>query len=521
MKTAAIYARYSTDLQNARSIDDQFHVCKERARREGWSISECYSDYAISGASMERPGLQQMLHDARAGGFEIILTEALDRLSRDQADMATIYKQMQFGSIEIFTLSEGCVGILDVGLRGTMNQLYRVETANKVRRGLLGRIKEGKIATGNSYGYDVVKRFDSAGEPVRGERKINRQQAHIVRRIFQQYADGLTRSAIAEALNKEGVPSPWGKTWSHTSIGGGRIQGVLNNEIYVGVFAWNRRTSISDPYTGKVLVRFNPERDIVRQQIPTMRIVEQRIWDKVKARQEKMRRPRVENPILGKRRLKSMFWDLLKCGQCGGPITTPKPDRLGCAASRSKTACTNRLRIGLQDFENKVFNALKERLSVDTELCVAFCEAYARRLKEVRTKTSKAIQSLRDELRRIEAEYDSLSDAPKGVNSTPALEAEMEGIMARHKTLTRQLAQGLKAVEPWEKRYREQVHGLVDGLSKNRRHQAGYDSLKALVGGVVLRPNDDGTALLVEVDGHQRPGRWNVHIGAPQSVAPV
>lgn len=135
MKKVAIYARYSSDLQHERSIDDQIRVCSDRAKREGWSIYESYADYAISGADMKRSGLQSLLLDARAGRFNIILAEALDRLSRDQADIATIFKRMQFAGIDIVTLSEGRVGIVDVGLRGTMNQLYRIETANKVRRG--------------------------------------------------------------------------------------------------------------------------------------------------------------------------------------------------------------------------------------------------------------------------------------------------------------------------------------------------------------------------------------------------
>src|SRR5688572_18997291 len=101
MDRVAIYARYSSDLQNERSIDDQLRLCVERAAREGWAIYQCYTDYAISGTSMERSGLQDMLRDAGSAKFRIILSEALDRLSRDQADMATIFKRMKFAGIDI------------------------------------------------------------------------------------------------------------------------------------------------------------------------------------------------------------------------------------------------------------------------------------------------------------------------------------------------------------------------------------------------------------------------------------
>jgi hypothetical protein len=72
----AIYVRYSTDQQNARSIEDQIRVCQERSEREGWTIYDCYSDYALSGATIAREGLQQMLQDGREGKLDIILVES-------------------------------------------------------------------------------------------------------------------------------------------------------------------------------------------------------------------------------------------------------------------------------------------------------------------------------------------------------------------------------------------------------------------------------------------------------------
>jgi len=117
MIKVALYARYSTDMQSENSIEDQLRTCRERAEREGWTVTETYSDRAISGTSMIRSGIQNLLADAKNKQFNIVMTEALDRLSRDQEDIAHIHKQLRFADIKIVTLSEGEIDEMHIGLR--------------------------------------------------------------------------------------------------------------------------------------------------------------------------------------------------------------------------------------------------------------------------------------------------------------------------------------------------------------------------------------------------------------------
>ena len=153
-----LYARYSSKNQNAASIEDQIRVCRQQIERQGWTLIATYADPAISGASPFRPGYQKLLEDARAGKFDIAFAEALDRFSRDQENIAGLYKQLSFAGIKLFTVAEGEINELHVGLKGTMNALFLKDLADKTRRGLRGRIEAGRSGGGNSFGYDVVYR---------------------------------------------------------------------------------------------------------------------------------------------------------------------------------------------------------------------------------------------------------------------------------------------------------------------------------------------------------------------------
>src|SRR5258708_39594076 len=104
---AVIYASYSSENQREASIEDQVRICQRRVEAEQWSLVNTYTDHAISGSIRMRPGYQKLLEDARAGEFDIVVAEALDRLSRDQEDVASLYKHLSFSSVKLITVAEG------------------------------------------------------------------------------------------------------------------------------------------------------------------------------------------------------------------------------------------------------------------------------------------------------------------------------------------------------------------------------------------------------------------------------
>lgn len=136
----------------------------------------------------------------------------------------------------------------------------------------------------------MLKRNDAAGGPIRGERRINEPEALIVRRIFREFAVGKSPRAVAIDLNREGLPGPFGRAWGDTTIRGhaSRGNGILNNELYIGRLVWNRQRFIKDPSTGKRVSRRNPEDDWIRTEVPELCIVEDTLWQAVKARQAEL-----------------------------------------------------------------------------------------------------------------------------------------------------------------------------------------------------------------------------------------
>jgi site-specific DNA recombinase len=229
---AVIYARYSTDLQSPASIEDQIRLCRERIEQEKGTVVEIYADYAISGGSLRnRPRMQALLAAAKSDRFDYVVAEALDRISRDQEDVAAIYKRLRHSDVRLLTFAEGEISELHVGLKGTMNALFLKDLAQKTRRGQRGRVEAGKIPGGNSYGYRIIRTLLADGSVTTGEREIDPEEAGIVRRIFKEYTDGMAPRQIAMRLNREGVPSPRGGRWNASTINGNRLRrnGILNN----------------------------------------------------------------------------------------------------------------------------------------------------------------------------------------------------------------------------------------------------------------------------------------------------
>ncbi len=508
MTRVALYARYSSDNQREASIEDQLRICREQAKREQWKIVGTYKDAGISGASMIlRPGIQALLQDAQAGQFDIVLAEALDRISRDQADVATFYKHLKFAGVPIVTLSEGEISELHVGLKGTMNALFLKDLAAKTHRGIRGRVEDGKSGGGLCFGYNVVKQLDARGDPIRGDREINEAEANVVRRIFREFAAGVGPRTIARTLNDEGVPGPAGKLWSDTTIRGHvkRGTGLVNNELYIGRLIWNRLRYIKDPSTGKRVSRLNPESEWIIKDVPELRIVDAELWHSVRVRQgeiaekfanvtEAVRKHHKKNRLNGTRRPKSLLSGLVFCGCCGGPYSLRGADRFACSNHISKGACSNSRTIPREDLEARVLSGLKDRMMAP-EIVEEAMRAYAEETNRLNRERRSSGDAWQAELVKVEKQIRGIIEAIKAGMFHESMKAEMDTLEARKIELTELLAeapQDTADILPSASAiYAKKVSALTKALNRKEERQEAAETLRGLIEKISLTPGPE------------------------------
>jgi DNA invertase Pin-like site-specific DNA recombinase len=499
MTRAVIYARYSSDNQRDASIDDQVRQCRARIEQEGWQVAEIYSDHAISGATTLRPGYQRMLEDARAARFDVLVAEALDRLSRDQENIAGLFKQLSFAGVKLVTLSEGEIGELHVGLKGTMNALFLKDLAHKTRRGLEGRVRQGKSGGGLCFGYDVMRKLDAAGEALCGERRINVGEAAIVRRIFEEFANGRSPRAIGQSLNKEGIAGPAGRSRGPSTIYGNwrRGTGVLNNELYIGRLVWNRQQFVKDPNTGKRQARLNSETNWVIEDVPHLRIIDDQLWNRVKERQQQSRsRIMTENKGIRSERARRpnyLLSGLLKCGTCGGGFSKISQSHYGCSTARNKGTCDNLLAVRRDHLEATVLDGLKHQL-MHPELVTAFIDEFRREINRQRTEQDSTRERTKRDLERTEREIRRVIEAIKAGVPGAAVKDEMAVLEARRVELYTQL----EAAPPSMPRlhpnlaelYRSKVTNLAEALNDERTRLEAAECIRELIEEIRLVPEN-------------------------------
>ena len=453
LRSAAIYARVSTEMQSRASIDDQVRKCRQYAEANGLHVLDehIYRDEALSGVGADRPALKRVLQLALSvtPPFTAILVDDTSRLSRTTEDALTIFKRLNFAGVQLIAVSQGISSDNEqsemlVTVHGLVDSLYVRELAKKTHRGMEGLALRGFHTGGRIFGYETVTLGEGAGKKL----SVNLGEAATVKRIFEMSAGGHSLKAIARALNAECVPSPRpregrpGGEWCPTAV-----REMLKNELYIGNVVWNRSKFVKVPGTNKRQRRMRPESEWLRSTNPDLAIIEKSLWNAVRSRFAGL--PEIwgykRKPGLLSRAMTSpyLFSGLLKCGECGANLIiatgggTHRHKKYACSRRFNRGGCRNDLYIRRDDLEDILLGKLQ------SEILRPDVAEFA--LMEFRKQLNEALGSLSDDLvemrlrkTRLETEVRRLVTAVAVSGHSKALldeiarkESELQGITDR------------------------------------------------------------------------------------------
>jgi site-specific DNA recombinase len=238
----AIYTRKSTqhNLELAfNSLDAQREACEAYIKsqaHEGWRlIPDRYDDGAFSGASLERPALQQLLADVRAGKIDIVLAYKVDRLTRSLADFAKLIELFDAHGVSFVSVTQSFHTSSSMG-RLTLNVLLSFA---QFERELIGERVRDKIAASKRKGLWVGGPVPLGYAAVDKKIVVAPAEAEAVRTIFARYLALGSIRALAEELDRQGIHSKRRRLSNGRCVGGkrfgvGALAHLLKNRFYIG-----------------------------------------------------------------------------------------------------------------------------------------------------------------------------------------------------------------------------------------------------------------------------------------------
>lgn len=438
MNRLAIYARFSTDLQDKTSIAGQIANCEALAAQKGFTVVAQYHDAAQSGNDDNRPQYQQLLADSEAGLFDAIIVDETSRLTRRPGELPRLLEILAFRKQFLFD----CSGFdsrqesapLLASIYGGIDSLELRKIKRRTHRGLRERHSARYSAGGKTYGYSS-EAVDPIDPDTKWRKVIDEDEAKWVVWIFDRYAEGMGGKRIAAELNRLQVPSPgakWKRTirrrdgkWQHSAILGmaARNSGILRNELYIGRDIWNRGEWIKKPGTSTRAYRQRPKEEWIIVEHPELRIVPQELWNRVKAR---LVNPNAAASRPG-RRGKYLLTGILKCAECEGSLTLVDRRCYGCGTRHrgGNAACSNPIRLRRTKLEDRLLSDVRsELLSPDV-------------IRWVEREVANALNAPDDadrheaDLSSVEAEISRVVDAIAQVGMSPALQAKLQELETR------------------------------------------------------------------------------------------
>jgi site-specific DNA recombinase len=351
-----------------------------------------------------------------------------------------------------------------------------------------------------------------------GVRIINEREVEVIRRIFTEYADGISPREIAQGLNRDGIPTPsGGKVWNHQAfVGGSYARGIIGNRMYIGEIVWNTHRQSKDPDTEKTLKRPTPKSEHIVSKAPALRIVNQELWDRAQA--VRQRRSTIKFGPTGKMRSGSvisrgdyLFAGLLRCGVCNGHMRIANTSRNGtsrvaCATAHQHGTCRHGKSYDAGVLRQLIVDNLRSSL-IDPETVKEATRAFHERFTERSKRDNSERIAAQKQLNKIKVQLDRIVTTIIDVGASPLMSAQLKEKEAERAQLEERLrllsADNIMAVHPTLlKTYIDSIERLHSELVAGRETPEVRRAFRNVIDTIVV--HETGKRMPYEVSAYGR-----------------
>src|SRR5262245_20958971 len=494
---AAIYARKSTDQNLAdeeKSVTRQVEHARAYASRKGWSVAEdhIYVDAGISGAEfVKRRGFLRLMNALKPRpAFQVLIMSEESRLGREQIETAYSLKQITDSGVRVFFYLEDRERSLDTALDKVMLSLSTFAAEMEREKGrqrtydvMARKARALHVTGGKVYGYDNVEILSLEGKRLHVIRRINPEQAAIVRRIFDMCAKGLGPTRIAKTLNADSVQPPrHADGWAPSAI-----REMLYRPLYKGEVVWGQRQKIMRGGTKKL--RRRPEAEWFRLEAPELQIVSAEAWQAAHARLDQARTTFARSPrdgrlLVGRPAVSDfdspyLLSGIAKCASCGGSLVGITRDfkhtrkaLYGCDRyhKRGPMVCRNSLLIRQEQLDQVVLQAIAD--AIDERILARAVEKALDQLRSGHARRPDRRIAIERELSLLDTHTRNLVDAVARGEASDSLFARLKAEETRKRALVAEL----------EARQQCAALASLDGKRLGRELAARTSDIKGLLG---------------------------------------
>lgn len=426
---AFILARYSTDNQNADSIEVQVGKCSEWCNAQGLPILGVYADYAVSGMKDTRPQYEAMMAALRADQADTVVIYDQSRMFRDMTLWFNFRRDLERLGVSVHSVTQPNIGgdlknpavFLEESVWAVFNQLHVLQTTQKVNAAKQRKAHLGEHNGGiPPLGYRVVDKH----------LQIDEAEAAVVRRIFTEYASGSSYKAIIDGLNRDGL-----KTKRGNSFGRNSLHDLLHNEKYTGVLTYGGKPYRPDG-TRNTHGASGP--DAIRTEEAVPPIISRELFDAVQERMAKNKHAQGGRP--GTKRdypLKGKVF----CGLCKSAVyvSTSKKiyDYYKCGGKKNGNGCEGVI-YSVDKLEEAVAAALRSQLG-STTLTDTLAETLRTEARKFQGDAVARYQRLQQQELEISRKLDNAADAILEGLASPTLKKRISDLEHQLAALRREL----------------------------------------------------------------------------------